>query len=607
MVRASDPGSDVRIRPFVALSTLLLVVVLAGCTEAPTVVRNSSVTVATSQAFFSYNDKTSYGDSAANTAIVEATNSSFNHYEDSSRLVPDPSFGSYQLLSNDPLTVKYTIRDGVTWSDGVPVDAADMLLAWAANSGALNTPGFDASKYVDHQTGRFTTDFPKDVVYFDGATSDGLQYVTKTPTIGDDGRSITLVYDRFFVDWRLVFEVGLPAHVLARHALGLTGESAAAQKAAVIDAIRHRKTDALAALSRFWNSGFNLSAMPRSRDLLVSTGPYRITGFVADDHVTLTTNPHYSGADKPTIEKVTVRFITDPLSQVEALRDGSADVVVPQPGAEVARALHAVPGATVIDGLSGEYEHLDLQFANGRSNVFANPLVREAFLRVVPREQILDQLVTPVQAQAELRSSQLFPLGSPGYARSVSANGSSAYETVDVSAAKALLATAKVSSPAVCILFDRGNPRRLKEFQLIQASAAQAGFVVTDCSSADWVSLLGAPGAYDAALFAWKVSNLSVTGARDIFATKAIRNYNFYSNPQVDSLLRKLEVTEDATQQLRLRADVDRLHWADGYGVPLYQFPVLVATDARVDGVAPSALSAGILWNLWQWKPAESR
>src|SRR6185312_72351 len=222
---------------------VILALTLSGC-SAPVLVEGTSITVAASQSFYSYNPKTSYGNSTANSSIVAATNSQFNYYDDDPALVTDPSFGSYEVLSHDPFTVKYTIRDGVSWSDGTPVDAADLLLAWAANSGALNTKGFDASRYIDRETGKFTSAFPKDVVYFDGFSGNGLQLVTKAPVIGDGGNSITLSYDHYFVDWRLVFGVGVPAHVVAGKALGITDHQKA--KDALVKAITNDDHAALA-------------------------------------------------------------------------------------------------------------------------------------------------------------------------------------------------------------------------------------------------------------------------------------------------------------------------------------------------------------------------
>ena len=588
---------------------------LSGCTT-PTVIEDSSVTVATSQTFFSLNDKTSYGASPANSAIVQAVNSSFNRYDEVPTLVPDTSFGTYQLVSNDPLTLTYTINSGVTWSDGVPVDAADLLLAWAANSGVLNTKDFDDSDYVDQESGQYTKAFPRDMVYFDGATSEGLEDVTQTPVIGAGGRSLTLTYDHYFVDWPLVLNVGLPAHVVAAHALKLddprkSDEATDADhitfaqeaKDALVEAIQDHDTAKLSAISSFWNSGFNFNGMPSDRSLLVSTGPYTITGFVAGERVTLTANPNYHGDHSPVIETIVVTFMADPLSQVQALKNGEVDVIAPQANADVATALLGVTDATVISGVDGSYEHLDLKFANSTSQLFSDVRLREAFLKVVPRQQILDAVVTPVQPNATLLSSQLFLAGSPGYDDSIAANGSSRYARVDVAGAKTLLAEAGVSNPQVCILFDPSNPKRLEEFQLIQESAVLAGFQVTNCSSPDWVNLLGTPGSYDAGLFGWKVTNLSVAGTRAIFGTRGRNNLNEYSNPAVDALFDRLAFEADPVKQAEIRQGIDRLLWSDAYGATLYQNPAIVAVNPTVIGVKLAPLSPGILWNVWEWKP----
>ena len=95
------------------------------------------MSVAWNQPFYSYNGNTSFGNATANNNIIYSTNSGFNYYNDVPELVQDTSFGSYELVSEDPLIVKYTIADGVKWSDGTAVDAADLLLNWAALSGAL--------------------------------------------------------------------------------------------------------------------------------------------------------------------------------------------------------------------------------------------------------------------------------------------------------------------------------------------------------------------------------------------------------------------------------------------------------------------------------------
>ena len=190
-----------------ALATLVVAAVaLSACTG--TVAKGSTVRVAVSQPFSSYNAKT--------------------------------SFGTYQVISREPFRVRYTVRDGRKWSDGAAVDGADILLSWAANSDALNTPGFDSANYPDPDSGRYTKPFPAGVLHFDGFSGNGLPLVTKTPVIGDDGRSLTLTYDHPFVDWELVFGVGLPAHVVAERALGIEGPTRA--KEALVTAIQKDDT-----------------------------------------------------------------------------------------------------------------------------------------------------------------------------------------------------------------------------------------------------------------------------------------------------------------------------------------------------------------------------
>ena len=593
-----------RFRATVATTAVLAVVafVVSGCGPQQHVVEGSEVTVVTDQPFTSANAATSYGNTASNRTIAYATNARFNSYTPDARLERDTSFGSYERLSSDPLTVRYTIAGGVTWSDGVKVDAADLLLAWAANSGHFSTPEFSPNSFVDPATGRFSTEYPTDVVYFDGAPSVGLEHVTEVPETSDDGRSITLVYDEFVVDWELAFQVGVPAHVVAQQGLGTT--EATAGKEAVLRAIRESDEGDLADLSRAWNDDFNFDEMPSDESLLVGSGPYTVTAIEPGESVTLTANPLYRGRNQPSIETVRVLTLADPLAAANALADGEADVATPTASPDVLAALDGVDGVTVETTAGGTWEHVDLQFANGRHESFEDPLVREAFLAIIPRQRVLDELVVPLQDDAEVLESLVFLAGQPGYDESVAENGSRNQPDADLAAARALLAKAGNPRPRVCILFDPTNPRRIAEYGLIRESAIQAGFVVSNCSKPKWADFLGVPGAYDAALFGWNTTNLAVTAAQARLGSGSdVSNFSHYTNDDVDGLLEELSTTEDAAAQRSLLAEVDAALWRDSYGLPLYQFPVVTAHSSRVTGVENSAFEPGVVWNIWNWKP----
>ncbi|WP_104192993.1 ABC transporter family substrate-binding protein [Cryobacterium sp. Y82] len=582
--------------------------VLSGC-SAPTAEsgldEGTSVDVAWNQPFFSYNGLTSFGNATANNNITYMTNDWFNYYDNTPELKQNESYGSYEMVSEDPLTVKYTLADDVKWSDGTAVDASDLLLSWAANSRSLDTPDFVPDDFTDPDTGEFTEAFPKDVVYFDsGAQADsGLGLVRDVPEISDDNRSMTLVYSSPYVDWELALYAPLPAHVVAKNALGLDDNEEA--KAALVTAIQDNDAASLAKISSFWNSGFNFTELPDDPELYVGTGPYTISAFVADQYITMTANPEYTGQNTPTIEEVTVRFITDPLAAVQALENGDVDVISPQSTSDLVTALDAIENVTVLKGEEGTYEHLDLQFDQGKSGVFNDPLLREAFMKIVPRQEILDKLIKPIVGdEAILRGSQLFVPGSEGYDDSLDGNGSADYAEVDVEGAKALIAQSGATNLDVTILYASTNPRRVNEFALIQTSAALAGFNVIDGGNPEWGGILGTPGAYDASFYAWQSTSLGVTDSGPTFESGGINNHNFFSNADTDAAINKLNLEFDPAKQIELKQEIDKILWENFYGVTLFQFPGVTAFNDSVTGIDPSILAPTIFWNIWDWKLA---
>ncbi|KGJ81103.1 hypothetical protein GY21_01685 [Cryobacterium roopkundense] len=584
---------------------------LTGCTASTAesgLDKGTTLTVAVDEAFDSSNPATTYGNSTANLGVGSLTNDWFFSVDDTPAVVRDESFGHYERVSTDPLTVKYTVNSGVKWSDGTAVDAADLLLNWVANSRARDTPGYVPGALADAQTHEIKGDLPADTVYFDsGAQPDsGLGLVHDLPTVSDDNRSITMVYSAPYADWELVFPAALPAHVVGQKALGLT--DSAESKKAVSSAITSGDTGPLSRVASVWNSGFNFTEMPADTELMLSTGPYTISGIEAGESVTLTANPEYTGARKPSIETVVLRRIGDPLAAVQALGTGEVDVLSTPATAAVADSLEALENVTSLSGSGGTYEHIDVQAAQSKSGVFDDLRVRQAFLRVVPRQQMVDELVTPVAGDPAVpRDSQVLVPGTPGYAESVKQNGSRAYADVDVPGARALLAAAGVSAPEVCVLYESSNPRRVQEFTLIAASAAQAGFVVTDCGDPDWRELLGAANHYDAALFGWSTPSLAVSATSDTFRTGGSNNFSYFSNPEVDAVTAALGVELDPATQIDLQQRLDTLLWDNAYGLPLFDLPIVTAHSDRVTGVAPSILAPQLLWNLPDWTVDDSR
>jgi peptide/nickel transport system substrate-binding protein len=592
-------------------ATAASALLLSGCaTGAADIVEGSSISVGWNQGFYSANSSTSNGNASANANILYMANSGFNYYDAESTLIKNTEFGTYELVSSDPLTVKYTVNSGVKWSDGAAVDASDMLLAWVANSCLLN----NVEATYDEETGEVTNQDELDAgVFFDSASCGGdLGQVTQTPVISDGGRSVTLVYDSQIVDWELLFGIGVSAHVTTQVAFPdeeLTDEAA---KQKLIDAINNKDLAVLAPISKAWSTAYDMTDYPENTDLLVSNGAYVITGLVADQSVTLTANPEYSWGPSPKVETITVRIISEPLAAVQALANGEVDLISPQATADILDALKEYEDfIEVVGGGEAVYEHIDLTFDN------AGPFdpasyggdadkalkVRQAFLKSIPRDKIVSDLINPINPSAAVMNSFTQLPGYPWYDEMVAANGSAEY-AYDPEGALALLEEAGVSTPVdVKLLFSSTNPRRGLQYVLIKEAAAEAGFNVVDGSSPTWSADLGS-GTYDAALFAWVSTSTSVSGSQGIFGTGAGNNLTGYGNADVDALYKSLSTEFDPEVQKDLLIQIETLLWADAYGTTVFQHPGVTAYNKnKLSGVVPAPLSPNMFWNFWEWTP----
>jgi peptide/nickel transport system substrate-binding protein len=549
------------------------------------------------------------GNATQNSVIAYMLNSGFNYYNSDLELVRDESFGTYEKVSDDPLTVKYTVNDNTTWSDGTPFDATDILLQWAGTSGVFNTveAETDAEGNVTNQ------DAIDAGVYFDGTTP-GVANITKTPEISDDGKSITFVYDKPFGDWELNFTYQfVPAHVVGQKSLDVAEAQAA--KDALRKAIEDKDTAKLSAISKFWNSGFEFTSMPSDPSLVLTNGAYTLADYKENQYLTLKVNPDFKGERKASIDTITVRYIEDPLAQVQALENGEVQLIGPQASADVRAKLEGLSGIETRNDIEGTWEHVDLVFANKGpfdpatyGGDAAKALkVRQAFLLTIPRQTIIDNIIVPLNPEAKARNSFIIMPGAPGYDEMVKENGSDFYpDAGDIDKAKALLAEAGVTTPInVRLAYNKDNARRVSQLALIQDSAAKAGFTVVDTGrpAADWGTLLATgQDQYDASLFAWQNTSTAVTESDANYRTGGLNNYGQYSNPAVDAAFDKLAVETDPDKQFELQLEVEKILFADGFGTNIFQFPAIQAWSSNLSGVDPIKFNPTIFGGFWNWK-----
>ena len=546
-----------------------------------------SVSVAEVNAFSSFNADSATGNVDINGKVDYLTHWDFNYVDENLEIVQNEEFGSYEVLSEDPLSVKYTVNEGVTWSDGEAVDAGDLLLGWAILSGHFNDATLDEDGEVTSGADYFA---------YAGSTSGvGL---TDLPEMGEDGRSITLNYSEPYADWEIAYGTSnIAAHVIAEQA-GLADEDA------LIDVIMNapegdpenpEERPELKAMADAWNTGFDTKTLPSDPSLYLSNGPYIVDSMVAEQSMTLVRNEDFTWGPQPKLDEITIRYIGGAPAQVQALDNGDVDIMAPQASGDTLESLEALEGVNVITGDELAFDHIDLNY----SGVFEDENVRKAFMHTIPRADIVNSTVKALNPNAEPRDSHIFVPGTEGYDAAVAVNGSDEYEEVDIELAKELLDGA---TPEVRIMYSVDNPNRVDAYTLIAESAEQAGFQVVDggLPGSEWSGALG-NGSYDATIFGWVSPGVGVTGVPQLYGSTSDSNFNGFASEEADALMDQLILETDPAVQQDLQVQIDTILFETGYGLPIFQSPSVNAGSDRVEGLVHNPGLYGIWWNFWDW------
>ena len=524
--------------------------------------------------FLSYNGLQSNTYTTYNSAVADRMFSSFWYFGTDGSIIPNKDFGTYEKTSDDPLTVKYTISDDAKWSDGTPVTAGDFIFHWAANNDTVKAEGSETP-------------------LFDSISFEQGKYIPEAPEGEADGKEFTVTYPEPYADWEILISTALPAHIVAKEA-GMSFEE-------LVTAAKEKDVEALTPAAEFWNDGWDFSPgeLPDA-SLVPSMGPYKFKdgGWQAGQSITLEANPEYWGAPAATKELV-LRF-ADPKTHVQALQNGDLDVIEPQATVDTLQQLEGLgDDVNVQTGDQLTWEHVD--YNRGEGSVFADsPELREAFALCLPRQQIVDNLIKPIYADAQVMNlREVFPFQDK-YQEVVDAAYPEEMDQPNIEKAKELVEKSGVSKPTVRLGYQAGNQRRTETVALIKSSCDQAGFDVQDANSPVFFKEVMPAGDYDAALFAWAGSGQKASGA-NIYQSDGAQNQQSYNNPEVDAAWDKLATSLDENEQLEQVKTIEKLLWEDFQAIPLYAHPGLVGHKADVANVRDTAAQSGALWNVEQW------
>jgi peptide/nickel transport system substrate-binding protein len=578
----------------------------------------STVVIHDTNSLTSFNSGTPDTNLTINAAVGYLSGMGFNYYDDKKNLVTNPTFGSYKIVKNSAtdFRIQYTVAPGRVWSDGTPINAVDLLLSHVLSSNTYskaaglgdpdsdNVPSFNSNGYG-------------------GTYNDNI---VGQPVLSADKMSLTLQWKQKIANWDLFGPGPSPVHTLVlmaegKKALGSVKDNEAARDR-FLAAFNSKNTAVLKAIGKVWSEAYNITEVNDKTNplLFVGNGGFLVDSAVTKSSVTLKKNPKYNSGPKldGSIDTVIFRFIGDSTAAAQALANGELDVYSGQPTADAVAALKKISNVTVKGGIAATYEHWDTRvdaapgqpaytgLFKGHGGKGAD--LRKAFLLSIPREEIVEKLIRPINPDAVVLGSTFLSPGQAGYDRLVANNGSSFYvgpqDVLNAKASRLLkkhYPSASASKPVkVNVLVPGNNARRAAEFALAKANALKVGFDLVGDVQAAWGTKIQ-NSEYDAVFFGYGATSTAQTGTNPNFATGGGNNRMGVSLPVLDKILEGLQPPLSNTALVSKIIAAERIIHNEGLSVGVFQFPAVTAYNKNLKGVKPAPLSPNLVWNYWEW------
>ncbi|WP_404437425.1 hypothetical protein LG322_02145 [Microbacterium aerolatum] len=563
-----------RAAPLAALAALML----AGCTPAlpESVVPGTEITVGWNGELTSTNAAAT--PTPGNIDVAEAIRGDFGDVIEG-EFVPDEGFGTVMIVSDDPFTVRYDLAEPV-WSDGIPLDAADLLLGWADTVGLLPAEaGEDGAA--------------------DDAVAEDAADPPAPPKIDEFARTIDATWPTPRMDWQTAVKASVPAHVVGARAFGI--DDAMEAKQAVIDAIQDEDAAALAEIAEVWNAGFELEDGAQApAELLLSSGPFQIDDITTDEDgqgVTLVPNTSYRGLVTAKVARIDlVPGGDDPLADI----GDRLDVVQLRPTAanrEPVRELERVD-FTVNTSHDGTVWSVQLNPAG----VFGGAPARAAFLRALPASALVERGGGEWASAYTASTSMVSAPGSRAYDIVAEDSGfTAALGTPADDAAVDRESAGVAAGSRVCVLYDRSSEFAVGAFAALRDAAAEAGWGVTDCGSDDYQAALE-QRSWNAVIARVPIPQ-SAAQIADQWGTEGTASLTRNADADRDALIAQLSQTTDVYEAREVRAQIEATIVRAAVALPIAANQQLTVIDRGVTGVSTrNGADASLTSGMTQWE-----
>lgn len=402
-------------------------------------------------------------------------------------------------VSEDGLTWTFTLRDGLKWSDGTPLTAKDFVYSWKR----VCDPAV-AAPYAETVLGM--------VKGFDEAIAGNL-----------DALAVSAPDDKTFV-----VELSAPCTFFASLAAFAT-----------LSPVQQATIEA------------NGDAWATKAETYVSNGPFYVTEWVPDSHITMSKNPNYWNSSAIKLDSIKFVLMEDSNASYSAFQAGEVLFIKDVPTEEIPSLrdnseFHVEP-------IIGTY-YLSV---NTEKEPFTNPLVRKALSYAIDRDYVAGTLMQGTYSPAPNFMGPGW-VDTDGNSFMDNANGGKPYiDTANFEAnleqAKAFLAEAGYPNgeglpKIVYSTNDSGYHKVVAEY--LQQAWAELG-VNLEVEIVEWSSFtpMRRAGDYMASRNGWVGDYSDPSNMLDLLVSTNGNNDGNYNNPEYDAAMEIARTTVDPVER----------------------------------------------------------
>jgi len=441
-------------------------------------------------------------------------------------LNPVPNAAESFETSEDGLTVTFTLRDDLKWSNGDPVTAEDFEYSWKRTV----SPELGA----DYAYQFYGIVGAQDYNGCDPEKDDCAALAEKmgVNAVDDKTLEVTLTTPQPWFIQQVAHHSFLAVHK------------------ATVDEFGDK-----------WTEAANI----------VTNGPFKLERWEHNSAIDLVKDPEWRDADSVTLERVNGRMISDGVTAVQAFEAGEVDVLQGGlPPDEISR-LKDTPEYEQYPGLGTYYYGVNVENISDVNQ-------RRAMALAIPRQSIIDNV-----AQAgQLPAGGFTPQGMPGY-DVINPESPFLPAEGDMERAKELMG--QVASPKTNInLYINDSPGHREIAVAIQAAWKELGITSTikQQEFQQYLEFLGPPPNKDVDIYrlGWIGDFVDAINFLELWTCESGNNSTNFCNKEYDAKIEEARTTEDNDARYELYAEAEDILFGEEGEMPVlpiyfYTYPAL--------------------------------